>query len=68
MERTRLGLAKTAAKEELRRIPGVEGIGIGDGTLRVYVHTADVASQVPSEIHGMPVECIVTGSVIPLAR
>lgn len=68
MDRNRLDLAKAAAREELRPIPGVEGIGIGEGTLRVYVHSADVASLVPPELLGVPVECIVTGSVVPLSR
>lgn len=68
MDRTRLDRTKAAAKDELRGIPGVEGVGIGEGTLRVYVHSAGVASLVPPELLGVAVECIVTGSVVPLAR
>jgi len=68
MDRIRLDLAKAAAKEELRGIQGVEGVGIGDGGLRVYVLTPDVAARVPPELLGVPVECIVSGAIVPLGR
>ena len=68
MDRTKLDLAKMAAREELRGIQGVEGVGIGDGRLRVYVLTPDVAAQVPPELLGVPVECIVSGAITPLGR
>jgi hypothetical protein len=67
MELTSLITAKAAAKKELSRIPGVEGFGIGDASLRVYVHDAAVEKLVPSEFHGVPVHCVVTGSVVPLS-
>lgn len=66
MELADLITVKAVARKELGRIPGVEGFGIGDATLRVYVHDAAVEKLVPSEFHGVPVHCIVTGSISPL--
>lgn len=67
MEHTSLIAAKAAAKKELGRIPGVEGFGIGEGSLRVYVHDAAVEKLVPEAFQGVPIHCIVTGSVVPFA-
>ena len=67
MELTDLISAKAAAKKELGQIPGVEGFGIGDASLRVYVHDAAVEKLVPSEFRGVPVHCVVTGAVSPLS-
>jgi hypothetical protein len=66
MELTNLTTVKAAARKELGRIPGVEGFGIGDAALRVYVHDAAVEKLVPSEFHGVPVHCVVTGPILPL--
>ncbi len=54
---------KAAAKEQFRRVRGVEGIGIGDGTLRVYVRDAEVRERLPSRFRGVPVDCVVTGDI-----
>ena len=67
MEHTKLVSAKAAARKELGRIPGVEWVGLGDASLRVYVHDEAVEKLVPSQFHGVPIHCIVTGPVIPLS-
>jgi hypothetical protein len=58
--------AKAAAKKELADIVGVEGFGIGTDALRVYVRSPGVQEHLPSEFHGVPVQCVVTGSIMPL--
>jgi hypothetical protein len=58
---------KAAAKEEFRGVPGVEGFGLGDRALRVYVSNADVTRQLPRTYHGVAVECVVTGDIISQA-
>jgi hypothetical protein len=68
MELADLMTARTAARKELGEISGVEGFGIGDGSLRVYVHDAAVKKLVPSEFHGIPVDCVVIETVLPLTR
>jgi len=59
---------KAAAKEELRGLPGMEGFGIGDQALRVYVSHADASRQLPRTFHGVDVECVVTGSITAQAK
>jgi hypothetical protein len=54
---------KAAAKRELGRIDGVQGFGVGDGSLRVYVQDEDVQKRLPSRFQGATVECVVVGTV-----
>ena len=53
--------AKARAKEELGTLDGVQGVGIGDGTLRVYVRDQATAEALPATIDGVPVEAVVIG-------
>lgn len=61
--KTDLRAVKTAAKAQFGQTPGVEGFGIGDGTLRIYVRNADVRKQLPSEFQGVPVDFVVSGDI-----
>jgi hypothetical protein len=58
-----LGAIKAAAKEEFRGVPGIEGFGLGDQALRVYVSNGDVPRQLPRTYRGVTVECVVTGDI-----
>lgn len=66
MEASELLNAKAAAKRELGEIPGVEGFGIGAGTLRVYIRNPGVREHLPDEFRGVPVECVMVGDITPL--
>ena len=55
--------AKHAAKRDFGDMPGVEGIGIGDGVLRVYVRDANVIEQLPRSCEDVDLEFVVTGDV-----
>jgi hypothetical protein len=60
-------------KDELMRIPGAVGTGIGVGNrtgqaaIEVYVKklTPQVESVAPSEVEGMPVKLIESGEIVP---
>ena len=54
---------KAAAKHYFGPLDGVEGIGIGDRRLRVYILTEHVAKDLPREFQGVPVDYIVTGEI-----
>ena len=54
---------KAAAKTQFANVKGVEGFGIGDQTLRVYVCNATVQRQLPERFQGVPVEFVITGHV-----
>jgi len=54
---------KTAARTEFGLTPGVQGFGIGDHTLRIYIHNPDVRDQLPTSYQGVPVDFVVTGDV-----
>ncbi len=53
--------AKAQARRLVDEVPGVCGVGIGDGTVRVYVERADVAARLPPTVAEVPVEVVVTG-------
>ncbi len=55
--------AKAAAKRTFGRTPGVAGIGIGDGVLRVYVQDATVIDQLPRSCEEVDIEFVVTGEI-----
>lgn len=54
---------KAAAKHELGHIDGVQGFGVGDGALRVYIQNPGVQHRLPSDFHGAPLECVVVGTI-----
>lgn len=60
----RLRDAKRRAHFLVMPIDGVQGIGIGDGTIRVYVRDGSVTHTLPAEVDGVPIETIVVGDVI----
>ena len=62
---TNLNMAsiKAAAKRELQGLDGVEGFGIGEHSLRVYVRDAEAGRRLPRTFHGADVECVVTGDI-----
>ena len=57
---------KAKYRDQLLKIPGVEGIGIGDGCIRLYIHDNSVLERVPSELDGITVDHIVTGGIVAL--
>ena len=61
-----LRAAKAKARRLVDEVDGVHGVGIGDGTVRVYVDHADVARALPATVADVPVEAVVTGT--PRAR
>ena len=54
---------KSAAKAQFGDTPGVQGFGIGHGTLRIYVQNAGIRSQLPSTFQGVPVDFIIGGDI-----
>jgi hypothetical protein len=61
-----LKVMKALAEREFSGIEGVQGLGIGDQCLRVYVRNRDVEQKLPRIFHGTPLEFVVTGSVSAL--
>ena len=47
--------------------PGIEGFGIGEGTVIIYLREQENA-YLPPNIEGVPVEYVVTGKIKPLAE
>lgn len=54
---------KKAAKQEFQNLPGVEGFGIGDGVINVYVSNADVVKKIPSIFQDVTLNFINTGII-----
>lgn len=57
---------KDDARREFGGVGGVEGFGIGDGRLRIYVRHADVRQQLPDVFEGVAVDCEVVGEITAL--
>ena len=60
--------AKATAKERYGGIEGITGWGIGDGSVRVYVHNAGVKRLLPADIDGVPFEFVITGDIVALGE
>ena len=58
-----LHAVKRDAVNRFGQEPGVEGIGIGDQVLRIYIRNAEAKERLPSEFRGVPVEFVVTGDI-----
>ncbi len=58
-----LKAALTEAKRVLLPLPGVQGVGLGDDVIRVYILNADAREQLPAELLGVPVEPVTTGDI-----
>lgn len=54
---------KSAAKSLFGHIEGVEGFGLGENSLRIYIRNAMVRKELPSIFQGVPVEFVVTGDI-----
>ncbi len=54
---------KAAAKKELGNISGIEGFGVSDRSLNIYVNNEEVKKQIPTRFRGVSVNCIVTGAI-----
>lgn len=54
---------------ELMAIPGVLGVGqalCGDSPcIRLYIHDDSVRSRLPTSLDGVPVDAVVTGTIVP---
>jgi len=44
-------------------MPGVEGIGIGDGVLRVYVRDVNLIARLPRSCEKVDIEFVITGDI-----
>ena len=56
---------KKAAKIEFRQVEGVEGFGLGETTLQIYIRNPEVKKQLPSAYRGVPVTFVITGDIRP---
>lgn len=59
----RLRAAKGHAKILLADLEGFRGVGVGDGTVRVYVRDAAAGAELPDEVDGVPVERVVVDEI-----
>lgn len=59
---------KAKAKLEFGKIAGVEGFGVGDYVLRIYVSSARLKDKLPSRFQGVPVDLVVSGNIVARPR
>jgi hypothetical protein len=55
---------KASARREFGGVDGVNGFGLGERSVRVYVRDASVGDHLPHEYQGVPVEVVVTGDLV----
>ena len=58
-----LAAVKKAVKKEYQHLVGVEGVGIGDGVINIYVSNPEVSEQLPSTFQNVPLNCVKTGII-----
>lgn len=58
-----LATVKKAVKKEFQHLAGVEGVGIGDGVINIYVSNPDIIKQLPSTFQNVPLNCVKTGII-----
>jgi hypothetical protein len=63
-EQPDLRAVKAAAKSRFGGVRGVQGFGIGDGSLRVYIRTPEVRKRLPNKFQGVPVDFVVVGDIV----
>jgi hypothetical protein len=55
---------KAKAKARFGSVAGVEGFGIGDYVLRIYVSSkATLQNVLPAKFQGVPVDLVITGDI-----
>jgi hypothetical protein len=67
IDRDKLLRLKKEAKKRFGRIKGVEGFGLGDNCLRIYITNASVKEHMPTHLEGVPIEFVITGEIKPLS-
>ncbi len=55
---------KAEAKTRFGRLSGVQGFGVGDRTLRIYVSNSDLKSKLPTRFHGVRIDVVVSGEIV----
>lgn len=60
--------AKKAAKQEFQKISGVQGFGLGEACLNIYIRNPEVKRDLPSSFHGVPLNFITTGDIQPFQQ
>ena len=63
LDLAQLKMKKRAAQATFGSLPGVEGFGVGDGTIRVYLRSRETEQLLPSVFDGVPLELVVTGDI-----
>lgn len=58
-----LRAAKARARDRWSDVDGVQGVGIGDGCVRLYVRSPDVLDPRPTDVDGITVELVTVGEV-----
>ncbi|MFN5516209.1 MAG: hypothetical protein ACK5CA_16080 [Cyanobacteriota bacterium] len=54
---------KQEVKRQFEHLPGVEGFGIGDGVVNVYISQPETSRQIPASFKAVPLRCIPTGII-----
>jgi len=55
---------KAQAKSRFGNLSGVQGFGVGDRTLRIYVNNSDLKSLLPARFLGVPIVVVVSGEIV----
>jgi hypothetical protein len=58
-----LTTVKKAVKKQFQHLLGIEGVGIGDGVINIYISNPEVSKQLPSTFENVPLNCIKTGMI-----
>lgn len=64
MDLAELKRKKSRAQELFGNLPGVEGFGVGDEVINVYVRSDGAQRLLPAEFEGVKFNFVLTGDII----
>ena len=63
-ELSELRAVKRAAKEQFGHVAGIEGFGIGEHVIRIYVSNLGILSSLPKIYQGVPIDYVLTEDIV----
>lgn len=58
-----LKVIKNKTRDQLKNIAGVQGVGIGNNTIRVYIRNDQVIPSLPKTVDGITIETVIVGEI-----
>jgi hypothetical protein len=58
-----LAAAKAGLLNQFKNVPGVNGFGVGEHSIRIYVRDSSLRQLIPPSFNNIEVECLVEADI-----